>query len=142
MEAKAIKELLQKYDQGATSLEEEALLRNYFAKAKDIPDSWKVYSVLFDYFKEASTVTYAKAKPNRFSLRPWMAVAAMIAIVATLFLTTFSPSNEIAPDQEELYLAFEQFQNNIKQVSIHLNKGTEQLAYLDYWNETTKKLIK
>ena len=30
----------------------------------------------------------------------------------------------------------------MKKVSSHLNKGAKQVSYLDYWNETTQKLIK
>jgi hypothetical protein len=30
----------------------------------------------------------------------------------------------------------------MKHVSSHLNNGSQSLAYLDYWNNTTQKLIK
>jgi len=30
----------------------------------------------------------------------------------------------------------------MKTVSSHLNKGAEKVAYLDYWNDTTQKLLK
>ena len=71
-----------------------------------------------------------------------MAIAAMIAVILTVFLTTSESKNSLPPNSEELNLAFEQFQTNIQQVSNHLNKGAEQVAYLNYWNTTTQKLIK
>jgi hypothetical protein len=71
-----------------------------------------------------------------------MAVAAMLAIAVTLYLNPPSNSSILTPEEQELYYAFDQFQNNIKRLSLNLNKGTQQLDYLDYWDQTTKKLIK
>ena len=77
------------------------------------------------------------------AFQPWVAVAAMVAIMLTVFLTRMEKQNTITnSNPEDLDLAFEQFQTNIKRVSNHLKKGTEQIAYLEYWNTTTQKLIK
>jgi hypothetical protein len=72
----------------------------------------------------------------------WMAAAALIAIIITTFLANDPEKNNSDLSQAKVNLAFEQFQSNIKLLSNHLNRGTQQLAYLDYWNETTQKLIK
>lgn len=144
MESKAIAILLQKYDAGETSLQEETQLREYFSSTHKIPQKWQPYRVFFEYFTEAQKESFPKQRtPKPITLQPWMAVAAMIAVVLTVFFTRMENLNTTrTPNPEELDLVFEQFQTNIQRVSNHLNKGTEQIAYLEYWNTTTQKLIK
>lgn len=49
-EFKTIQNLLDKYMDGATSNEEEAMLRKYFEEhANDIPEEWESYRALFSY---------------------------------------------------------------------------------------------
>ena len=49
-EFKTIHDLLDKYMDGATSNEEEAMLRKYFEEhANDIPEEWESYRALFSY---------------------------------------------------------------------------------------------
>lgn len=49
-EIKRIQDLLDKYMDGATSNEEEAMLRKYFEEhANDIPEEWESYRALFSY---------------------------------------------------------------------------------------------
>ena len=49
-EFKTIQNLLDKYMDGATSNEEEAMLRKYFEEhGNDIPEEWKTYRALFSY---------------------------------------------------------------------------------------------
>ena len=49
-EFKTIQNLLDKYMDGATSNEEEAMLRKYFEEhANDIPEEWESYRALFGY---------------------------------------------------------------------------------------------
>jgi len=142
MEPREISALLKKYNAGETSLKQESELRNYFTTTPEIPAAWQPYRLLFGYFTKAKKEAHPDPKNKLFIFRPWMAVAAMVAIIFTVFYTNEADSNDLDSDQASLQLAFEQFQSNIKLVSTHLNRGTEQLAYLDYWNTTTEKLIK
>ena len=49
-EFKTIQDLLDKYMDGATSNEEEAMLRKYFEEhSNDIPEEWESYRALFSY---------------------------------------------------------------------------------------------
>lgn len=50
MESKIIEELLEKYFEGETSLEEENRLKNYFTEG-EIAENLKAYKPLFEYFK-------------------------------------------------------------------------------------------
>ncbi|TAG06774.1 MAG: HEAT repeat domain-containing protein [Cytophagia bacterium] len=54
MDTNEIKILLEKYDEGQTSLEEEKKLKKYFQENKNIPKEWKIYQQEFDYFIQQS----------------------------------------------------------------------------------------
>ena len=43
MELKKIESLLERYNEGETTLQEEILLRDYFIQQKSIPEGWVVY---------------------------------------------------------------------------------------------------
>jgi hypothetical protein len=70
-----------------------------------------------------------------------MFAAASIAIIFSLQISGFFTTSN-SKDQEEALKIFKQFQIQMKHVSSHLNNGSQSLAYLDYWNNTTQKLIK
>ncbi len=143
MELKKIESLLEKYNEGETTLQEEILLRDYFTQQESVPEEWVVYHQLFLYYAQAKKETLSSQnKQKSFSTKTLLLVAAGAALVFSLqlsgvFETSLAPINE-----EAAKLAFQEFQNQMKTVSTHLNKGAEKAAYLDYWNTTTQKLIK
>ena len=55
-----IKELLQKYFEGDTSLAEESILKNYFLQ-ENLPDDLKQYQTMFVCFEQAQTETLSDA---------------------------------------------------------------------------------
>ena len=142
MDSNKIKFLLTKYLEGNTSLSEEETLRLYFKTSENIPLEWEGYRMFFGYFDLAKTDRYPKVRDKqKFGFRPWMAVAAIIAVIFSIqFYSSQHPT--LSADQKEVQLAFMQFKSNMKKVSFHFNKGAEKVAYLDYWNSTTQKLIK
>ena len=142
MDSNKIKLLLTKYLEGNTSLSEEETLRLYFKTSENIPPEWEGYRMFFGYFDLAKTERYPKGRgKQKFGFIPWMAVAAIIAVIFSIqFYSSKHPT--LSADQKEAQLAFMQFKSNMKKVSSHFNKGAEKVAYLDYWNSTTQKLIK
>ena len=89
-----IKALLDKFMDGQTTVEEEALLADYFRSA-DVPAEWEDYRVMFDYFDsgmEDYPVTVEQPRPTltRQMGRRWWGIAAAAcittAIVATVVL--------------------------------------------------------
>ena len=114
-----IEALLDKFMDGQTTVEEEALLADYFRSA-DVPAEWEDYRAMFDYFDsgmEDYPVTVEQPRPSltRQMGRRWWGIAAAAcitaAIVATVVLhqpesTTTVPdtppvaSNENAPIKE------------------------------------------
>jgi hypothetical protein len=143
MELKAIEKLLNKYLEGETSLKDEAILRTYFTQESRIPEAWIPYRQFFGYCKEAKKETFpVKQKKQTKPIKSWMLVAASIALVFALQLSGLFEQKAAPFEKQQAELAFQQFQTQMKTVSNHLNRGAQKVAYLDYWNDTTQKLIK
>ncbi|MBK8428400.1 MAG: hypothetical protein IPL27_21650 [Lewinellaceae bacterium] len=80
-----IEALLEKYWEGDTTLEEERLLKTYFASS-EVADSLRQYAPLFQVFREEQSVQFSKKatatviKPVQYNWKPW-AVAASVALL-------------------------------------------------------------
>lgn len=143
MELKKIEVLLEKYNQGETTLQEEAQLRIYFTQQEEVPEEWSVYRQLFQYYALAQKETFFPSKKKKSNTpRVVMLVAAGAAVVLSLQLSGVFERTSAPYDEQAAKLAFQEFQIQLKTVSTHLNKGAEKAAYLDYWTTTTQKLTK
>ena len=89
-----IKALLDKFMDGQTTVEEEALLAEYF-RSSDVPAEWEDYRLMFSYFDrgmEGDLVPVEQPRPTltRLMGRRWWGIAAAacitVAIVATVML--------------------------------------------------------
>ncbi|MBG0780881.1 MAG: hypothetical protein H0S84_01285 [Bacteroidales bacterium] len=97
MKYKAINQLIEKYFEGLTTLEEEALLREYFEQ-EEIPEEWQSIRPLFRLkqdvsladkpFEEAFDRHLANQKSEINKIFQWPLVAA-VAAVAILFFSLF-----------------------------------------------------
>jgi len=94
-----IKEFLERYFEGQTSVEEEAMLRRFFASG-DVPENLKMYKPLFAYFDdEIKVMEVAKGKERsifskvRYSGLLWLSGAAACAaiLIGTFF---FEPQSK------------------------------------------------
>ena len=91
-----IEALLDKFMNGQTTVEEEALLTDYF-RSDDVPAEWEDYRAMFDYFDsgmEGGMLPVEETRPSltRLMGRCWWGIAAAAcitaAIVATVVLQT------------------------------------------------------
>ena len=84
---KHIEALLEKYWEGDTSIDEERLLKAYFA-SNEVDDSLRQFAPLFQVFREEQAVQFqqktaiAAIKPQQYNWKPW-AVAASLALLLT-----------------------------------------------------------
>ena len=142
METNKIETLLKKYLEGETTLKEETLLKVYFSETENLPEEWKSYQQFFSFYQEAKNESYPiQKKKTKTLLQPILLVAASLAIIFTMQLSGFFNSSN-SYDQIEAENVFKEFQVQMKSVSSHLNNGSQNLAYLAYWNTTAEKLIK
>jgi hypothetical protein len=100
-----IEALLDKFMDGQTTVEEEALLADYF-RNDDVPAKWEDYRLMFDYFDsgmEGELITaQTSAAPLMHQMgRRWWGLAAAAAITAVVvFLTVLRPRTSTTVTQQ------------------------------------------
>ena len=95
MELNEIKHLLDKYEAGETSLQEEGVLRTYFTQEVIHPELNPTRSYLHSFKesqKERSEVTF-KAPKKSFKLQ-WSVAAASVVLFVSMF-TLFNPGKPV-----------------------------------------------
>jgi hypothetical protein len=99
-----IKALLDKFMDGQTTVEEEAMLAEYF-RSSDVPTKWEDYRLMFDYFDrgmEGDLVPVEQPHPSltRLMGRRWWGIAAAACITAAIVATVLlhSPATTTAPE--------------------------------------------
>lgn len=119
MKAMQIQQLIDKYMNGQTTVDEEQLIARYFRNATDVPDSLKPYRDMFAYFDDGmplgalpefeGSVGQADTRvapdsskvvaPRRHSLRmaAWWSGAAAVAAAVALLLIMHRPSAPVQP---------------------------------------------
>ena len=86
-----IKTLLDKFMDGQTTVEEEAMLAEYF-RSDDVPAEWEDYRLMFDYFDrdmEGDLVPVEQPRPSltRQMGHRWWGIAAAACITAAIVAT-------------------------------------------------------
>ena len=125
MDYKYIEQLLERYWQGETSLQEEDILRSFFSQP-DIPDNLRKYQPLFLLEKEESLgddfearilemigeeEPKAKVVTLTSRLMPLFKAAAIVAIILTLGNAAQAPWNYGWENPKDEYAKFHQQQN-------------------------------
>ena len=121
MDYKYIEQLLERYWQGETTLQEEAILRNFFSQP-DIPESLRKFQALFTLEKEETLgddfderilgmieeEPKAKIVTLTSRLMPLFKAAAVVAIILTLGNAAQAPWNYGWDDPKDEYAKFHQ----------------------------------
>lgn len=93
-----IEELLNRYFEGETSLQEEQTLKEYFLNADNVPAKWNYAKAMFTGFssnKEVTSHTVAVKKKGM----PLKRIAAAVAVVALLSVS----ATLLIPTEKEIY---------------------------------------
>lgn len=81
---KDIDNILEKYFEGESSLEEEKMLRNYFSQ-DEIEEHHKMYVPMFNFFTEERQGTISTTqKKKRLPLYVWISIAASLLLLLTV----------------------------------------------------------
>ena len=147
MESINIKELLVKYEEGDTTVEEEKTLQRYFTSGT-VPAHLKEYQSMFSFTANAQGHRYEgemlpQKKRKRFT---WMGIAASIVIAAGIFLVVNDANEELSQqslgtieDPEEAYL---KARETLLLVSQALNTGKDEMTYVEEFDKAKNKYIK
>jgi hypothetical protein len=138
MELQPIEELLKKYDRGETSIAEEAKIAAFFAQS-DVPEHLLHYKMLFSYFLKEKHQDYRpdlKLNKRSHSFRN-LSIAASVVILLGFVLSYNSDSTEHYSEDE--IFVYNQTKTALELLSNNLNKGTTQLKNLEVFSNAMQK---
>ena len=137
MELAKIENLLEKYFEAETSIQEEATLQEYFAQ-EEVAAHLVQYKEMFNFFTNSSLETSNRniqltKEPKRTIHMKWLSIAAMLVF----FVGIYSVYQQNEAEKEEARLAYMETQKALELISTSLNKGTGAIAHLDNFNKGT-----
>ncbi|MCB7479928.1 hypothetical protein [Christiangramia sediminis] len=145
MELDKIERLLERYDEGETSLAEEKLLREYFLN-EEVPEHLMSYKLMFMFSAKQVEETFEKkTKVNSTNnWYTWSSIAAILIIALGIFFfndssRTLNESDLGTISDEEL--ALQKTKETLNMVSQFMNEGKSDLVYLKEFNKTTNRII-
>ena len=137
MELAKIENLLEKYFEAKTTIQEEAVLKEYFAQ-EEVAAHLVEHKEMFNFFSESSLETSNREielsrKSERIIPIKWLSIAAMLVF----FIGVYSIYEQNESEKEEARLAYMETQRALELISNSLNKGTGAIAHLDNFNKGT-----
>jgi len=131
-----IEKLLEKYENGETTLKEEQQLKDYFSQETVAPHL-EMYKSLFGYFLVNQQEQFTKDVPlttKRVFNYKWLSVAAVAVLMFGVYFNWSSiPQDELGTYSEsEKQLALNEVKRSLKLVSNVFNKGAGQVSYLSH----------
>ncbi|HZX74149.1 MAG TPA: hypothetical protein VFE57_07005 [Cyclobacteriaceae bacterium] len=157
MDSKQINELIEKYWNCETSLEEEQLLREYF-NGQDIPESLKEVATLFQYFEREKTKSLDPsfdenvkrrfregARVRSLSMVQIVRIAAgvFVVIAATFFIRKEIKEaypDEIAETYTDPKVALEETKKALMMISNSFNKAEKGAGQIKIFNEAETRI--
>ena len=142
-----IEKLLEKYENGETSLKEEQHLKNYFSQEVVAPHL-EVYKPMFAYFFESKQEQFIKAIPldlkskrvKRSFNYKWIAVAAVVVLSLSVYYNTVFNSDLGTYNENQKELAYNEVVKSLEMISSKFNKGASTVNYLNEVNKGTSTL--
>ncbi|NQX80992.1 MAG: hypothetical protein HRT66_03215 [Flavobacteriaceae bacterium] len=142
MELVKIEELLEKYFEATTTLQEEGELREYFS-SDDVASHLLSYKSMFGCFtsdleKKISSKLLVKSmgREKRSGRFRFVAVAASLALVVSLF------SSKYIVEKRQAGQAYEDTQRALSMISTELNKGNVAMSQLYKYEEVKNTIFK
>ena len=149
MNGQKIHDLLQRYFDGATSLDEERELQRYFA-GRNIPHGLKAYQPMFAFFAEEQAVHPPAQKPAARIIRlNWSIITGIAASIAILFLVSL-PKVQREHDQYAYYVdgqrvydedaALESAEIKLQMMAASMQKARNSMAAFEKVQESNQSL--
>ena len=144
MEYSKIKDLLDLYFKGNTTLDQEMSLRTYF-NSEGVDDCLKPYTVLFNTFDKAAQDVFEGSllipEKTRFHQKWWLKLAAVMISIIGVAGFMFSANSKAIQEREAL-AALKQSKDAMYLMASQFNKATKTLSLVDQFQETKNKYLK
>ncbi|MEZ8003231.1 MAG: hypothetical protein QMC45_05640 [Patiriisocius sp.] len=144
MEYSKIKDLLDLYFKGNTTLDQEKSLRTYF-NSEDVDVRLKPYTVLFNTFDKAAQDVFEGSllipEKTRFNQKWWLNIAAVMISIIGVAGFMYSSNNKAIQEREAL-AALKQSKDAMYLMASQFNKATQTLSLVDQFQETKNKYLK
>lgn len=141
MELQNIKNLIERYFDGTTSIKEEKELKIYFS-SKNVAPELEKYRGLFSYFskeqQEENTREIVINPKTRFNF--W--IAASVVVTLGLGIVLLQPKDSDLGTFDDPEIALQETQKALRLVSENINKGKEKMGYLQEFENTKKTIFK
>ncbi|EDP96114.1 hypothetical protein U8527_14480 [Kordia algicida OT-1] len=135
MELANIENLLEKYFEATTTVQEEQELQAYFSQ-NNVAPHLQEYQPMFQHFANLKSEQFTRnvpLKPRKNYLK-WISVAAVFLLTTGLFFNEWKK-------QREAEQAFEDFKMTMSLVSESFNTGASHINHLAQFEETTNKIF-
>ncbi|MBS1485959.1 MAG: hypothetical protein JST43_00110 [Bacteroidetes bacterium] len=161
MDSKQIEQLLEKYWNAETSLEEEQELHRYF-QTNGVPDTLQETAELFRYFTHEKNKTFTDSDFDKrvtkhigqrqggkvIRMTNWFQIARVAAGVLVLVAAVYligqevrkSSPIEIADTETDPQLAFEETKKALLMISKSFNKAQQEVVKINLLNEAQQKI--
>lgn len=149
MELQKIENLIEKYNNGLTNIEEEKILKNYFSSIK-VDQNLEQYQHIFTYFTKQKYLKFNKnielqAKKVNYGI--WFSIAASFTILIGIliyFFNSFQTKSVIefttVNENTDAQKAYIETQKALSLLSENLNIGINSVSYINEF-ENSKNLI-
>jgi len=142
MELDKINKLLENYFEGATSVEEEQILKKYF-NSFEVHESLESYKPLFVYTHQSKKEIFEKSLPFSTNNQKRIVWLSMVASVVLIFGVGYYTFKNVKSTQTDNYgtindpkIAFIETQKALNLISEHVNKGIEGMNYLQEYQQS------
>tara|TARA_R110002126_G_scaffold206886_1_gene353987 strand:- start:18907 stop:19329 length:423 start_codon:yes stop_codon:yes gene_type:complete len=140
MELANIEQLVEKYLNAETTLQEETTLRNYFKEGIVAPHLQE-YSYMFTYFATIKDETYTKTiklEPKKSKKRnfKWLSIAASVMLLFSVFI------GKQEYDRYQAEKIYAQVSKGLQLLSTNLKKGEQAVAQLYFHENKVNNALK
>ena len=140
-----IEQLLEKYDNGETTLQEEQQLKNYFSQETVAPHL-EVYKPMFMYFLQTQKEQFTKEIPlqpkKTYTLYKWISVAAIAVLMFAVYTQVGNQPVGLNDLSQDELMAYNQTVEAFNLLASNLNKGVNSMEYLGEFNKATNTIFK
>ncbi len=153
MTSEKLRQLIERYFETETTLDEEKELKNYFSKPNILPE-FEQYRPIFGFWQAASgqeqsfsekELLDALQPKKRWRFEIWSAAAVIVVLITALWLWTpqkLAPKDLYADTYENPEIALEEAKKLLTMVSSKMNRGEEAIQELEKFSETQRKILK